>query len=260
MVATPMRRRRSATRCSPCRRRSRPRRHAWRSCHCASGTYSGGSGKLAIIHERWFKTRREIEWWVAPDGSAAPQQLLERSYEDRYADPGALQLHANAQGRAVLLTDASGTHVMRVGDGASPEGDRPFLDDLDLSTRKTTRRFRSEAPSYEYPLAVLTDRQHVLSRRESVTEPPDVFVRDLSGGDPRALTHTANPYPSLVGVKRELVTYKRADGLGLSATLYLPPGYDGKTRLPVLMWAYPQEFKAAKAASEVEDSPYRSHR
>ncbi len=33
------------------------------------------------------------------------------------------------------------------GDGASPEGDRPFLDKLDLATGKTTRLWRSEAPT-----------------------------------------------------------------------------------------------------------------
>ncbi|RME00388.1 MAG: S9 family peptidase, partial [Calditrichaeota bacterium] len=44
----------------------------------------------------------------------------------------------------------------------------------------------------------------------------------------------------------------------LSATLYLPPGYTKEQgRLPVFMWAYPREYKSARAASQVTDSPYR---
>ncbi len=217
-----------------------------------------GSGRLAIVHERWWKTRREIEWRVAPDSPGSqPQKLGDRSFEDRYADPGALQLRRSPRGTWVLWTDPTGNHVVRFGNGASPEGDRPFVDDVDLQTLKATRLFRSEAPVFERAVALLADGRHVLARRESQTDPPDLFVRDLRGGALRPLTHTPNPYPSLAGIKRELITYRRADGLALSATLYLPPGYDGKSRLPVLMWAYPREFKGTKAASEVQDSPYR---
>ena len=39
--------------------------------------------------------------------------------------------------------------------------------------------------------------------------------------------------------------YKRDDGLDLTGTLYLPPGYDKERdgRLPCILWAYPREFK-----------------
>jgi dipeptidyl aminopeptidase/acylaminoacyl peptidase len=216
------------------------------------------SGHLAIVHDRWWKTRHEDEWRIAPDAATTPPQKLgDRSYEDRYADPGELQTRQTPRGTWVLWTDAAEGHVIRVGDGASPDGDRPFVDDLDLKTLKATRRWRSEAPKYEYPLAILGDGKRVISRVESPTEPPNLFVRDLSAGTLRALTHEPHPYPELLTVKRELIHYKRYDGLALSGTLYTPPGYDGKTRLPVLMWAYPQEFKAAKAAGQVQGSPYR---
>ncbi len=216
------------------------------------------SGQLAIVQDRWWKTRHEDEWRIAPDSaSTPPQKIGDRSYEDRYADPGALQTRMSPRGTWVLWTDPTGSRVVRFGAGASAEGDRPFVDEVDLKTLKATRRWRSEAPSYEVAVAVTSDGQHVLSRRESLTEPPNYYLRDLGAGTSRALTHVANPYPELATAKRELIQYKRADGLPLSGTLYTPPGYDGKTRLPVLMWAYPQEFKAAKAAGQVQDSPYR---
>jgi dipeptidyl aminopeptidase/acylaminoacyl peptidase len=60
------------------------------------------------------------------------------------------------------------------------------------------------------------------------------------------------------GVYKEMITYKRYDGIDLSATLYLPPGRKpGDGPLPLLMWAYPREFKTAKAASQVVGSPHR---
>ncbi len=122
---------------------------------------------------------------------------------------------------------------------------------------KATRRWRSAAPTYERAVALLADGQRVISRRESPTEPPNYFLRDLKAGTSRALTHVPHPYPELLSAKRELIQYQRADGLPLSGTLYTPPGYDGKERLPVLLWAYPQEFKATKAAGQIQDSPYR---
>jgi dipeptidyl aminopeptidase/acylaminoacyl peptidase len=216
------------------------------------------SGRLAVVHDRWWKTRHEDEWRIAPDAPATPpQKLVDRSYEDRYADPGQLETRRTPRGTRVLFTDPTETHLTRFGEGASSEGDRPFVDDLDLKTMKATRRWRSAAPAYELPFALLSDGQHLISRRESPTEPPNYYVRDLAAGTARAITHVPHPYPELLSAKRELIQYKRADGLALSGTLYTPPGYDGKARLPVLMWAYPEEFKAKKAAAQVQDSPYR---
>jgi dipeptidyl aminopeptidase/acylaminoacyl peptidase len=61
-----------------------------------------------------------------------------------------------------------------------------------------------------------------------------------------------------VGATRELVRYARPDGVELTATLHLPPGYSrGDGRLPVFVWAYPVEFKSADAAGQVTESPYR---
>jgi len=46
-------------------------------------------------------------------------------------------------------------------------------------------------------------------------------------------------------VAGDSITYARRDGVKLSATLHLPPGYRQGERLPVLMWAYPREFTDA---------------
>jgi len=72
-----------------------------------------------------------------------------------------------------------------------------------------------------------------------------------------ALTSFSDPTPEIRGIKKQLVNYKRADGVPLSATLYLPADYKEGTRLPLLVWAYPREFSDAKTAAQISGSPNR---
>ncbi|WP_372018977.1 prolyl oligopeptidase family serine peptidase [Pseudoxanthomonas sp. 10H] len=224
-----------------------------------------GRGDLALLDEAWWKTRRTRTWRIQPDHPArAPQLLVDRSYEDRYADPGSPATVADATGRQRLLTSADGGSLFLVGDGASPEGDRPFVDRYDLASGRAERLFHSQAPYYEAPQALLDDTgTRLLLTRESPTEPTNYYVRDAGAAEPlRALTRFPHPTPQLREVSKEQIRYKRADGVELTGTLYLPAGYDARRDgpLPVLMWAYPQEFKSAQAASQVTDSPYRFNR
>jgi len=71
------------------------------------------------------------------------------------------------------------------------------------------------------------------------------------------LTNFPDPAPQLRGIKKQLVTYKRADGVPLSFTLYLPPNYKEGTRLPTVVWAYPLEFTDASTAGQVSGSTNR---
>lgn len=218
-----------------------------------------GSDTLAMVSERWWKTRRVRTWRMDPNGKTEPEVLFDRSWEDRYGDPGVPLLMRNKTGRRVLQTDDSGRFLFLAGDGASPEGDRPFLDRFDLKTKESTRLMRSEPPLYERPIAVLDDRgDKILVSRESVQEPTNYYVCDLKQDALKQVTDFTHPLPHLKDVQKELIVYKREDGVQLTGTLYLPPGYkkeDGP--LPLLMWAYPREFKSADAAGQVKDSPYR---
>ncbi len=221
-----------------------------------------GRGDVALLDEYWWKTRQVKQWKIAPDHpEQAPTLLYARSEDDRYGDPGEPLLQPDDGGRARLQFTADGTGFYRVGDGASPEGDRPFLDRVDLASGKSERLFHSQAPYYEAPVAVTEgDAPRVLYSRESNDEPSNLYARAL-GGDaaPVALTHNAHPLPQLRGVKKEQIRYKRNDGVELTADLLLPPGYDPKKDgpRPLLMWAYPAEFKSADDASQVIGSPHR---
>ncbi|WP_082559692.1 MULTISPECIES: prolyl oligopeptidase family serine peptidase [unclassified Lysobacter] len=220
-----------------------------------------GRGDLALISESWWKTRQTKQWRVAPDDvGREPQLVFEGSYEDRYNDPGTPATESDAAGNPRLILD--GDSVFLIGDGASSEGDRPFVDKLNLADGKKTRLFHSQAPYYEYPRALLDNTgTRAVTTRESPTEPTNYYIRDLARADaaPTALTRFPHPTPQLKDVKKEQIRYSRADGVELTGTLYLPPKYEPKRDgpLPLLMWAYPQEFKSASAASQVTDSPYR---
>jgi dipeptidyl aminopeptidase/acylaminoacyl peptidase len=220
-----------------------------------------GNDHLALVSETWWKTRRLRTWLVQPGAGEKnpPVLLFDRSFEDRYADPGEPLTVANAWGREVVQTADGGKTIFLSGPGASAEGDRPFLDALDLTTRKTRRLFRSEAPHFEDPSELLDPAgRYLLVRREAVEEPPNWFVRDLKTNKLRQLTHFPHPTPQLLGIHKELLHYSRPDGVQLTGTLYTPAGWksaDGP--LPLVMWVYPQEFKSASAAGQVTGSPYQ---
>ena len=214
---------------------------------------------LALVSEGWWKSRRQRMSVIAPATAGSPRLLYDRSSEDRYGAPGSFVTVPGPLGTNVLLTTRDGKFAYLAGDGASAEGDRPFLDRIELATGKTTRLWRSQAPYYESVVTVLDpDARRVITRRESVTEAPNYFLREVRSGRTTALTEFKDPAPQFAGVTRELIKYKRADGVDLSATLYLPAGYDrARGPLPFLFWAYPQEFKTAAAAAQVRGSPYR---
>ena len=207
----------------------------------------------ALLTENDRRTRWTRTTLLDADGGR--RTLWDRSTEDRYAAAGAPVGVARPGGRVVRQT---GGAIYLTGAGASPDGDRPFLDRLDLATLRSERLFRSADDAYEAALAPLSDDGRlVLTRRETRTEPPNYFVRDLDAGDRRALTAFENPAPRLAGIRKELVTYERADGVRLSGTLYLPPGHQEGERVPLLMWAYPREYVDPRLAGQVTGSDHR---
>jgi dipeptidyl aminopeptidase/acylaminoacyl peptidase len=224
-----------------------------------------GNDDLALVREWWWSDRRERISRMAPGNvGAETKSLFDYSYEDRYNVPGLPLLEPTERGERVLAMSSDGKRIFMTAEGASPEGNRPFLDSYDLETGEKTRLFRSEAPYYEFPLAWLDEqRGTILTQRESQTTPPNFFVRSIGNteADVRALTEFPHPYPALARARRELVRYDRADGVKLTATLHLPGDYDPtQGTLPMLVWAYPREYKSADAAAQVRESPHRFSR
>jgi dipeptidyl aminopeptidase/acylaminoacyl peptidase len=222
------------------------------------GTAFGRDG-LVLLTESWRPTRQTRTWKLDLDEPGAARQLVwDRSSEDRYGDPGSPVRTRDAAGFSVLRQSPDGKWIYLGGSGASPAGERPFLDRMHLDTKKTERLWQSAPDVYENVSAVLDDAARmVITRRESRTAPPNFVQRDLRSRRETPVTALENPAPSLSTVRRELITYARADGVKLSGTLYYPTDYVDGRRVPVVFWVYPREFASADAASQVVGSPNR---
>jgi len=198
---------------------------------------------------------RTTRTWVLNARWGEPRKLWDRKQQDRYGDPGSPVFRP---GRQTVLQ--VGDSIYLNGQGASAEGDRPFLDRLNLRSFTTERLFRSDATGFESFVGLLDESGgRVVTRREMRTQPPNLLIRDLRAGTEQAITHFTDPHPQLTQAMadRLFVTYKRKDGVGLSGTIYLPVGYQKGQRVPMLVWAYPQEFVDSDAASQVVGSPNR---
>ncbi len=197
----------------------------------------------------------------------APQLLWELSTDDRYRDPGLPSLKVLPNGNHVVRVDEGWIYLSGV--GGSPDGDRPFLDRFNLNTRKFERLFRSDKSSLERFIAwVDTARGQFVTRRESPVLPPNYFLRTLTKNAPkqieageasvisnlRPITQFPDPAPQLRRIKKQLVKYKRPDGVDLSFTLYLPPDYKPGTRLPTMFYAYPLDYTEKEVAGQVQGS------
>ena len=228
--------------------------------HRTVGRLSGMSfvegGNRAIIGD----VDRERRWIAADlvslDGSAKPQRLQDRDMRDRYRDPGQPLTRILPNGRAIVRVEG-GDKLIFVGQGASKDGDLPFIDSYSLKEGQATRLFRSGLTHYERPITLLADGR-VLTSRETFAEPPNLVLRSGAGFEQmQALTKYTDPTPQLRSIKRELIKYKRADGVQLSFWLYLPPDYKAGERRPTFVWAYPLEFTDASTAGQVSGSTSR---
>ncbi len=227
------------------------------------------TGGLALVSD-YDPDRHWTRTYIidADNPAAAPRLLWDMSSDELYKHPGFPVYRTLPTGAAAVLQN--GEWIYLRGIGSSPEGDRPFLDRLNLRTLKAERLFRSARESYEYFVAWLNPASGTfVTRRESPADPPNFFARTLAkkafkgaaqgeaawASTSRPVTKFPNPTPQLSGITKRLVTYTRADGLPLSFMLYLPPGYKEGTRLPTVVWAYPLDYAEKGTAGQIMGSP-----
>jgi dipeptidyl aminopeptidase/acylaminoacyl peptidase len=218
-----------------------------------------GNDNLAVINEHWRSDRRMITSFFNPLTHNGKTVIWDRSTEDGYGNPGSFQTNINENGFPVLQYDRRGRSLFLFGSGASPDGNRPFVDEFRIRDHTITRLWRSESPYYEVPVRLLDHQpRKLLTRRESVDEQPNFFIRDISSGNLSQVTFFPDPQPQLRAVSRQMIHYQREDGVNLTGELYLPAGYNPETDgpLPAILWAYPREFLSPDAAGQVSGSPY----
>ena len=221
-----------------------------------SGTYrvrgiQWGDG-VAIVSENWRKDRSSKLTLINPKTNQVVKVLSTRKSEDTYTDPGSFVKNEKGQ----LLTDGKGS-VFTQGLGASPEGDRPFLMKWNVQNGKQDTLYKSKRGYYEEPI-FFNNTGVLYVSRESAKDAPNVYSVNIKNKKETKITNFADPYPSIANVQKTLLSYPRKDGLNLSGTLYVPADFKkGDAPLPVLVWAYPREFKTKEAAGQVKGSPNR---
>lgn len=216
-----------------------------------------GQDDRAIAHDYWWNTRNRKTYIFDPsDSSKEPILLFDRNYQDRYSDPGSFVTERNEMGRSILTMKDDMVYL--IGDGYSEDGQFPFVDRLNLLSQKTERVYQSAyADKVEDIISYDPEKKELSVRIESPTEYPNYFFRNVDNGELTQITDFKNPFQSIQNVHKEVIHYKREDGLELSGTLYLPIGYDttAKKKMPMIMWAYPTEYKDKSSAGQSTKNP-----
>ncbi len=223
------------------------------------------------IVSEYDRDRRWLRSWLrdASEPSASPRLLRNHNLHEKYRKPGSPVTRIQADGQRVVVKQ--GGAIFLAGEGFVPNGQRPFLDRLDLTTLATERLWRSDSSCYEFFVGWSDIGSGTfLTRRESKTSPPNLYLNRLGRkigaakageagyrSSAHALTKFADPQPGFRKVPKQIVTYLRDDSLALSFTLYLPPGYRRGTRLPTIVWAYPGDISEKGVAGQVSGSSQR---
>ncbi|UAB80179.1 S9 family peptidase [Marixanthomonas sp. SCSIO 43207] len=218
-----------------------------------------GDDKNAIAYDYWWNDRNTKTYLFNPSNmSEKPVIIFDRNYQDRYSDPGNFVTTRNKFNRSVLELNNQTAYLM--GEGYSKEGQFPFVDEFNLKNKKTKRVYQSSYTDKKENLydAIDMKKGKILVRIESQNEYPNYYFRNINKKeDLTPVTSFENPFKSLQNVHKEVITYKRDDGLELEGTLYLPVGYDKdkKEKKPMILWAYPREFKDKSSASQNTTNP-----
>ena len=215
-----------------------------------------GNDQTAIANDYWWNTRNTKSYNFNPsDNKVAPKLIFDRNYQDKYSDPGNFVTKRNKFGRYTL--ELSGNKAYLIGDGFSKKGKFPFIDEMNLKTNKTNRLYQSILTDKVEGIssALNMKKGEILVKIESKNEYPNYYIRNIKkkiGLIP--MTHFKNPFSSIQNAHKEVIKYNREDGLELSGTMYLPTNYVKEKKYPMIMWAYPREFKDKSSAGQSTSS------
>ena len=217
-----------------------------------------GNDKKAIIIDWWWNNRNTKTYVFNPSNSKIKAKIInDRNYQDTYSDPGSFVMKKNKYNSYVLLIKKN--FVYAIGDGFSENGQYPFLDKVNLESGNSTRIYKSPYKNkYENIIDYDIKQNELLVRIESPNQYPNYYKNSLKSKKLEQLTFFENPFESLKNVKKEIISYKREDGLELSGVLYLPKDNIEKTsKSPMILWAYPREYKDKSSASQKTNNPNR---
>jgi len=209
-----------------------------------------------LVKDSWYDTRNEKTYLVDLTTSTS-KIILDRNYQDAYGDPGVFQQEKGKHGANVLVVNEN--KLLLFGDGFTKDGQFPFIDEFDIKSLKTTRLYRANFPTKKIDLLDVFDKKKglYLVQLQSKADFPNYYLLSAKTNKTTQLTFSKNPFESIKSVEKQVIKYKRSDGVELSGTLYLPVGYDKnlKPKVPLLIWAYPEEFKDKNSAGQNKQNP-----
>ncbi|WP_308131629.1 prolyl oligopeptidase family serine peptidase [uncultured Flavobacterium sp.] len=218
-----------------------------------------GNNTTAILYDQWYDTRNEKTYLFNPSNPGqAPKVIFDRNSQDIYSDPGSFETIKNQYGRQVLALENDNAFL--IGQGHTKNGQFPFIDEFNIKTFKTKRLYQSAYKDKKESIFSIEDfkKGDVLVQIQSKSEYPNYYFRNIKKkNELTQITNFKNPFESIKNVHKEVIKYKRKDGVELSGTLYLPVGYDmkKKEKLPLLIWAYPEEYKDKNSAGQSSQNP-----
>jgi dipeptidyl aminopeptidase/acylaminoacyl peptidase len=235
----------------------------WKAQHRIIGSDWAEDGRTLMITER-ERMKRWRTTWLLDVRTGKAREWFNRNEKDRYTSPGSPEHRLLDNGQWVLHQE--GDRVVFVGSGATPDGDRPFLDLRSMKTGETERLFRCSPDRYERFMGFAGEDGQIIIRSESPADVPNYWLATPEGraeaGPGEAvntwarapITRFEDPTPQLRQIEKRLVSYERDDGVPLSFQLYLPPGHTEGERLPTVVYAYPLEYSDASTAGQVRGS------
>ncbi|MDR4954412.1 prolyl oligopeptidase family serine peptidase [Chryseobacterium sp. ES2] len=206
----------------------------------------------AIVSEGWYDTRN-TKSYLLDLKSGESKVFDDRNYQDVYSDPGNFNTTKNQYGRSVI--DMKGGKAYLIGNGFTKDGQHPFIDEMDIKSLKKKRLYTSDLKNAKEGIVDILNpsKGEILTTQQSPSQYPNYFKKNIKSNKAEAVTNFANPFESIKDVYKEVITYKRNDGVSLTGTLYLPANYDRKAKkekLPLLIWAYPREYKDKDTAGQ----------
>ncbi len=218
-----------------------------------------GNDNVAILMDEWYDTRNTKTYLINPaEPAQKPKLIFDRNSQDIYADPGNFEYKKNQYNKYVLAIENDNAFLL--GEGFTKDGQFPFISELNLKTLKTKRLYTSSFKDKKEDILSIEDFKtgKVLVQIQSKNDYPNYYFRNIKKQNSLTqITFFKNPFESIKNVSKEVIKYKRKDGVELSGTLYLPAGYDKvkKEKLPLLIWAYPAEYKDKNSAGQSSQNP-----
>ncbi len=225
----------------------------YRTEHRATG-FTCFADKQKIIYGDYDRDKLWVRNWLFDLEDKSKTLIINQSVNDKYADRGDIFTIWDENKESVIVRNGDLVYFIN-NTGASPEGNKPYLASLNIETLEFTKIYEADANKYEQIITFATpDFSSIIIGNQDVMNPRNYQIVNLETGERRTLTNNTDPYPDYAKLQKELVNYKRSDGLDLSGILYLPYNYDGNEKLPLIIHAYPREYVTAETAGQVSGS------